>query len=179
MPRDVEEFSYPSKVTLGGVLKGMWGTSKMDVFFHGLMAVLLVTGLLIDLVGPLLGGSLASSRLIHGYLGAVYVVAFVAYLTKILVTKKTRMLMTGVNYFDFAAYLVLIVSGIVVSAPSYPWNVYIPGLAVMVYPFAPIASALHTITTYLFMLVSILVPGGFLHGIASAYLIGIKGRSEG
>lgn len=179
MPRNIKEFTYPTKVTLAEVLRGMWRTSKADVTFHSLMAILLISGLAMDLVGGLLGGSLSSTRVIHGYLGAAFVFAFIIYLAKVLVSKKTRMLMTPVNFLDFALYLVLIITGIVVSAPSYPWSVYLPSLATLVYPMAPIASVLHTIMTYVFLLVSILLPGGFLHGIATAYLIGMKGRSEG
>jgi 2C-methyl-D-erythritol 2,4-cyclodiphosphate synthase len=49
--KDVKEFEYPSKVTLGGVLKGLWQTSKLDALFHSLMAILMVTGLAMDLLG--------------------------------------------------------------------------------------------------------------------------------
>ncbi len=178
MPRNIEEFTYPTKVTLTEVLKGMWRTSKADVTFHGLMAILLITGLAIDLLGPILGGNLATTRVAHGYLGAVFILAFIVYIVKIFATKKIRMLMTSVNYLDFGLYIVLIITGIVVSAPSYPWSVYLPSLPTLVYSVAPIASALHTIITYVFLLLSILLPGGFLHGIASAYLIRMRGKSE-
>ncbi|MFX0095102.1 MAG: hypothetical protein ACFFBD_25430, partial [Candidatus Hodarchaeota archaeon] len=47
MPKDVQEFEYPTKVTKGRVLKGLWQASKLDAFFHGLMAILLITGLII------------------------------------------------------------------------------------------------------------------------------------
>jgi hypothetical protein len=178
MPRNIEELHYPTRVTLAEVLRGMWRASKIDVTFHGLMAILLVSGLLIDLLGKTLGGNLATTRVLHGYLGAVFILVYIAYIIKILSTKRIRMLMTAVNYADFILYTLLILTGIVVSSLSYPWSVYLPTLQTLVYPVASVASTLHTITTYVFLVVSIFLPGGFLHGIATGYLIMLKGKSE-
>ncbi len=175
MPKNVEKFEYPSKVTLTGVLKGLWRTSKIDSMFHSSMAILLVTGLLIDLVGVFLGGALAPIRqILHGYLGVLWVILVPIYLIKILATKKMRMLMTTINYVDFLLYLILLVTGITISSANQIWVDNLPWLTTALSALRPLAPAIHTVTTYLFLLVSILFPGGFLHGIATTYLAFMK-----
>jgi hypothetical protein len=175
MPRNVEEFEYPPKVTLGGVLKGLWRTSKLDMAFHSSMAILLVTGVLIDVLGFVLGGALAPIRqVLHGYLGVLWVILFPIYLIKILATKKMRMLMTTTNYVDFLLYLILLVTGVTISSANQIWIDNLPWLSSALTDLRPIAPAIHTVTTYLWLLVSILFPGGFLHGIATTYLVSMK-----
>ena len=84
--KEVKEFEYPPKVTLTGVLNGLWQTSKLDLLFHSLMAILLITGLAIDLLGGFLGGALAPIRqILHGYLGAVFTIIYPFYLIKIMI----------------------------------------------------------------------------------------------
>ena len=173
--KDVKEFKYPPKVTKSGVLKGLWQTSKLDMFFHGLMAILLVTGLIMDLLGVFLGGLLAPIRQIaHGYIGVLFVIVYPIYLIKILITRKMRMLMTAVNYIDFLLYIILIVTGVTIASTNQIWVDTLPWLSSALNGLRQYAPAIHTLATYVWLLVSILLPGGFLHGIATVYLVSIQ-----
>jgi hypothetical protein len=175
--RDVKELEYPSKVTLGEVLKGLWQTSKLDVLFHGLMTLLLVTGLAIDLLGVFLGGLLFPIRRIaHGYIGVLFVVIYPIYLGKLLATRKTRMLMTATNYIDFVLYAILLLTGIAIASVNQPWVDLLPWLPSALGVLRLNAPAIHTVTTYGWLLISVLLPGGFLHGIATSYVIYLRGR---
>ncbi|MCW3986809.1 MAG: hypothetical protein NWE87_00670 [Candidatus Bathyarchaeota archaeon] len=177
--KEVKEFEYPPKVTFGGVLKGLWQTSKLDVLFHSLMAILLVTGLAIDLLGFVLGGALAPVRqILHGYLGAIFTIIYPFYIIKIFSTRKMRMLMTGINYLDFLLYTVLIVTGVTVASTNQIWVDNLPWLADALSSLRQYAPSIHTITTYVWLLISTLLPGGFLHGIATIYLASIKGEND-
>lgn len=177
--KDVKEFEYPSKVTLTGVLKGSWQTSKISMIFHLLMAILLVTGLAIDLLGVFLGGGLSPIRSIfHGYIGVVFVIVFPIYLVKVIATRKMRILMTTVNYINFALYALLILTGISIASANQIWIDTLPWLSSALSGLRQIAPPLHTVTTYAWLLFSILFPGGFLHGIATVYLISIQ-RGKG
>lgn len=177
--KDVKEFEYPPKVTLSGVLKGLWQTSKLDVLFHSLMAILLVTGLAIDLLGFFLGGALAPIRqILHGYLGVVFTIIYPFYLIKILVKRKMRMLMTGINYLDFLLYTVLIITGVTIASVNQIWLDNLPWLADALSGLRQYAPSIHTITTYVWLLISTLLPGGFLHGIATTYLVSIRGERD-
>ena len=55
--KQVPTKKYPPDFTLTNITKGMIRTSSVDFLFHLLMAILLITGLIIDLLGPWLGGS--------------------------------------------------------------------------------------------------------------------------
>jgi hypothetical protein len=171
VPRDVKDFEYPPKVSTSVALGGLWQTSKLDFLFHGLMAILLATGLVIDLLGPYIGGSLlVVRRYSHGYLGAALVVLYPFYLIKLLAPKKSRMLLTAINYIDFVIYAVLILTGVAIASVNQPWIDVMPWLASTLSVLRVNATMIHTVTTYVFLLVSILLPGGFLHGIASMFL---------
>lgn len=172
--KNVKKLEYPTKVTLTQVLKGLWETSKTDTLFHCLMAILLITGLSIDLLGIFLGSWLLPiRRYIHGYLGTAFVIVFPIYLVKVIYVKKMRMLMTVVNYVDFVLYLILIISGIAIASVNQPWASTFPWLqsAFASFQFAPMV---HTVTTYVWLLISIIFPGGFLHGIATSYIIWVQ-----
>jgi len=170
--RDIKEFEYPPKVNYTEMLKGMWRVSKVDMAFHGSMTILLITGLMIDLLGPYLGGSLSLVRSIgHGYIGVFLILVFIPYLAKVLINKEMRMLFTAVNYLDFLLYGVLIITGISIAAPNKPWVDLLPWLPSALQPIAQNASVLHTVVTYVWLLTSIVFPGGFLHGIACQELM--------
>jgi len=170
--KEVPKKKYPPEVSYSGVLKGMVRESVVDLGFHSLMAILLVTGLIIDLLGPWLGGWLSSIRLIaHGYIGALFVVVFVIYLIKVAVSKRMRTVFTATNYLDFLFYAVLVVTGIAISSASRPWIDILPGLSDLLHPLVVYAPMIHVTTTYTWIVFSTVFPGGLLHGIASAYLI--------
>lgn len=177
--KDVKEFEYPPKVTTADCLKGLWQTSKLDMIFHSLMAILLITGLAIDLLGVFLGGALAPIRqILHGYIGTVFTIIYPFYLIKILATRKIRMLMTGINYLDFLLYTVLIITGVTIASTNQIWMDNLPWLAEALSGLRQYAPAIHTTLTYVWLLISTLLPGGFLHGIASTYLHSIRGGRD-
>ena len=136
------------------------------------MAVLLITGLIIDLLGPWLGGWLLALRSIaHGYLGAVFVLVFAVYIGSVLGSKKMRTVLTVTNYVDFVFYIILIITGITIASPNKPWVDLFPGLSNALSSMTWIAPTIHVATTYIWILFSTVAPGGILHGIASVYLI--------
>lgn len=172
MVKEVPEKKYPPEVNYSTVLKGMTRTSPLDTAFHLLMAILLITGLIIDLLGPWLGGWLSSIRSIaHGYVGALFVLVFIVYLITMVFSKTMRMVLTVTNYVDFLLYIILIITGITIASPNKPWVDLLPGLSVTLSPIAPVAPAIHAVTTYVWILFAIVFPGGILHGLASVYLI--------
>jgi hypothetical protein len=172
LAKEVPEKKYPPEVNYSTVLKGMARTSPLDIAFHLLMAILLITGLIIDLLGPWLGGWLSSIRSIaHGYLGALFVLVFIVYLIVMVFSKKMRMVLTVTNYVDFLLYIILIITGIAIASPNKPWVDLLPGLSVTLSPIAQVAPAVHAVTTYVWILFAIIFPGGILHGLASMYLI--------
>ena len=169
---EVAEKKYPPEVDYSTVLKGMIRASVLGAAFHTLMAILLITGLTIDLLGPWLGGWLFSIRTIaHGYIGAFFVLVFVAYIGSVVGSKKMRMVLTATNYVDFLFYVVLIITGVVISSVNKPWVDLFPGLSNALSSMTWIAPAIHVATTYIWILFSTVVPGGILHGLASVYLI--------
>jgi hypothetical protein len=178
--KDVKEFEYPTKVTQTKALVGLWKTSKIGTIFHLLMAILLISGLVIDLLGVFLGGMLSPIRsVIHGYIGTVFVVVFPLYLIQVIVTKKIRMLLSAVNWINFVLYAVLILTGISIASVNQIWVDTLPWLSTALSGVRQIAPAIHAVVTYGWLLFSIIFPGGFLHGIATAYLIRIqKGKRE-
>jgi len=178
--REVSEKKYPPEVNYSKVLKGMTRTSPLDTTFHALMAILLITGLIIDLLGPWLGGWLASIRSIaHGYIGALFVLVFILYLIGVVVSKGMRMVLTATNYVDFLLYIILVITGITIASPNKPWIDLVPGLAEALAPILPYAPMIHVTTTYVWLLFAIILPGGVLHGLASVYLIShLKRKSK-
>jgi len=159
-------------VNYSTVLKGLVRVSWLDAAFHTLMAVLLVTGLIVDLLGPWLGGWLHPIRSIaHGYIGAVFVLIFAVYIGSVLGSKKMRMVLTVTNYVDFLFYVVLIITGITVASANRPWIDWFPGLVNVLSPMIWIAPTIHVVVTYVWILFSTIFPGGLLHGLASVYII--------
>lgn len=172
--REVPKKKYPPEVNYSKVLKGMIRTSPLDTTFHILMAILLITGLIIDLLGPWLGGWLSSIRSIaHGYIGALFVLVFILYLIAVAVSKAMRTVLTATNYIDFLLYIILIITGITIASPNKPWVDLVPGLADALSPIVPYAPMIHATTTYVWLLFAIIFPGGMLHGLASVYLISL------
>ncbi|UCE15909.1 MAG: hypothetical protein JSV12_08645 [Candidatus Bathyarchaeota archaeon] len=170
--KKVPKKKYPPEMNYSIVLKGMGRTSPIDVTFHLLMAILLITGLIIDLLGPWLGGWLSSIRSIaHGYVGALFVLVFIVYLIKVAYSKKMRTVLTVTNYVDFLFYIILTVTGITMASVNWPWINLVPELADALSSIAVYAPAVHVALTYVWIVFSTVFPGGILHGLASVYLI--------
>lgn len=170
--KQVPTKKYPPEFTITNITKGMLRTSRVDFLFHILMAILLVTGLVIDLLGSWLGGGLAIIRSVaHGYVGVLFIFVFIVYIVRIASSKKMKLVLTRTNTIDFVFYVILIVTGVIVAAPNAPWVDLAPGLAEALSPIAPYAPSLHVTLTYIWILVSLITPSGLLHGIACTYLI--------
>ena len=166
--REVPRKKYPPEMSYTKVMKEMM---RLDLGFHALMAILLVTGLVIDLLGPWLGGWLYSVRSIaHGYVGALYILVFIVYFISAVFSKRFRMVLTVTNYVDFLFYIILIISGVTIASQNRPWIDLLPGLSAALSPIARNAPMLHTTTTYVWIVFSTIFPGGFLHGLACVYL---------
>ena len=177
--KQVPTKKYPPDFTVTNITKGMLRTSRVDFLFHLLMAILLITGLVIDLLGPWLGGSLLTIRSVaHGYVGVLFIFVFIVYIIHIARSQKMKMVLTQTNAVDFVFYIILIVTGVIVAAANAPWINIAPGLAEALSPIGPIAPSLHVTLTYVWVLISLLTPSGLLHGFACTYLITHLRRSK-
>ena len=178
--KQVAKKKYPPETDYSTVLKGLARVSWLDTGFHTLMAILLITGLVIDLLGPLLGGWLLLIRsMAHGYIGAIFVLVFAAYIGSVLGSRKMRTVLTVTNYVDFVFYIILIMTGITIASPNKPWIDWFPSLANVLSPIVWIAPTLHVATTYVWIVFSTVFPGGILHGLATVYLIShLKKKSK-
>ena len=170
--KEVPTKKYPPEFTITNITKGMVRTSRVDFLFHLLMAILLITGLVIDLLGPWLGGSLLTIRSVaHGYVGVLFILVFIVYVIRIASSKKMKMVLTQTNAVDFVFYIILIITGVMVAAANAPWINIAPGLAEAISPIGAYTQALHVSLTYIWVLISLLTPSGLLHGFACTYLI--------
>ena len=146
---------YPPEVSKTTVIKGMLQTSLLDSAFHLLMAILLISGLIMDILGPWLGGWLLWIRQIaHGYLGTLFVLIFIVYLAKMLYSKKMRTVFTATNYVDFLFYIAFVITGIAIASANSPWVTIIPELSEALAPIAAYAPTIHITGTYVWILFS-------------------------
>ena len=175
--KKVAKKKYPPEVSYSTVFKGL---VRVDIGFHLLMAILLITGLIMDLLGPWLGGWLLWTRSIaHGYVGTLFVIVFIIYVLHSVISKKIRTVLSATNYVDFVFYIILIITGVTIASANRPWIDLIPGLSSALSPIAQFAPALHITLTYVWIVFSTVFPGGILHGLASVYLIShLKKRSK-
>ena len=177
--KQVPTKKYPPEFNAANIMKGMARTSPVDILFHILMAILAVTGLVIDLLGPWLGGWLLTIRSVaHGYVGVLFIFVFIVYIIHIASSKKMRLVLTKTNTVDFVFYIILIVTGVVVAAANAPWINLVPELAEALLPMAPYAPSLHVTITYVWILISLITPSGILHGLACTYLLKYFRRSK-
>ena len=177
--KEVQPKKYPPDFTLTNITKGMIRTSSVDFLFHLLMAILLITGLIIDLLGPWLGGSLLTIRSVaHGYVGVLFIIVFIVYMLRITYSKKMKMVLTQTNFVDFVFYIILIVTGIMVAAANSPWIEIAPWLSEGFSLIGAHPQALHVTLTYIWVLISLVTPSGLLHGFACTYLYTHLRRSK-
>jgi len=177
--KQVPNKKYPPEFNATNIMKGMARTSPVDILFHSLMAILAVTGLVIDLLGPWLGGWLLTIRSVaHGYVGVLFIFVFIIYIIHIASSKKMRLVLTKTNTVDFVFYIILIITGVIVAAPNAPWVDVIPGFAEALLPIAPYAPSLHVALTYIWIVISLITPSGILHGFACTYLLKHFRRSK-
>jgi hypothetical protein len=177
--KQVPNKKYPPDFTVTNITKGMVRTSPVDFMFHLLMAILLITGLVIDLLGPWLGGSLLTIRSIaHGYVGVLFILVFIVYIVHIASSQKMKMVLTQTNFVDFVFYIILIITGVIVAAANSPWIDIAPWLSEAFSPIGAHPQALHVTITYIWVLISLVTPSGLLHGFACTYLLTHLRRSK-
>lgn len=170
--KEVPTKKYPPEFTVTSITKGMVRTSRVDFLFHLLMGILLITGLIIDLLGPWLGGTLLTIRSVaHGYVGTLFILVFIVYIVRIASSKKMKMVLTKTNAVDFVFYIILIITGTMVAAANAPWATIIPGLSEAISPMGSFPQAIHVTLTYIWILISLITPSGLLHGFACTYLL--------
>lgn len=147
-------------------------TSVVDTTFHALMAILLITGLIMDLLGPWLAQWLPLVRSVaHGYVGTLFVFVFIIYLIRIAILKRIRTVFTATNYVDLIFYAILVITGVTIAAANWPWIEVIPWLLTTLSAISIYAPTIHIAITYIWVVFSVVFPGGILHGLASVYLI--------
>jgi hypothetical protein len=176
--RTVEEFEYPVKAKnplLGIFLfRMMFKPWPILWLFHISMALLLTTGLVMNLVGPQVlfhTPEYLLLRQFHGYIGAIFTITFVLYLGVIVINKNFRALRESINYIEIVFYAGLALSGFSFSSIFNPGNLL---------PFlAPYATLVHTfLLTYGWMAASLLGGGGMVQGVASIYFLIERARSR-
>ena len=70
------------------------------------------------------------------------------------------------------------ITGVTVASVNQIWVDNLPWLVDALSSLRQYAPSIHTITTYVWLLISTLLPGGFLHGIATTYLVSIRGGRD-
>jgi len=177
--KQVPTKKYPPEFTATNIAKGMLSTSPIDILFHLLMAILAITGLIIDLLGPWLGGWLLTIRSVaHGYVGVLFIFVFIVYIIHIANSKKMKLVLTKTNTVDFAFYIILIITGVIVASPNSPWIDILPWFGEAIIPLGAFPQSLHVTLTYVWILISLITPSGVLHGFACTYLLKHFRRSK-
>ena len=170
--KQVPTKKYPPEFNITNIVKGMAITSPVDILFHLLMGILAVTGLIIDLLGPWLGGWLLTIRSVaHGYVGVLFILVFIIYIIHIASSKKMRLVLTKTNTIDFVFYIILIITGVIVASANAPWIDLIPAFGEVFVPMGAFPQSLHVALTYIWILISLITPSGVLHGFACTYLL--------
>ena len=181
MPEDkqVPTKKYPPEFNATNIMKGMLRVSPVDILFHLLMAILAITGLIIDLLGPWLGGWLLTIRSVaHGYVGVLFILVFIVYIIHIASSKKMRLVLTKTNTVDFVFYIILIITGVIVASANSPWIDILPGFGEVFLPMGAFPQSVHVTLTYIWILISLITPSGVLHGFACTYLLKHFRRSK-
>jgi hypothetical protein len=176
--RNVEEFEYPVRaknpildIFLFRLVFKPWSILWL---FHISMALLLTTGLVMNLIGPRVlfhTSEYSLLRQFHGYVGAIFTIMFILYLGIIVMNKNFRALRETINYIESVFYAGFIVSGFSFSTIFNPGNIL---------PFlAPYATLVHTLLlTYGWVAASFVGGGGMVQGVASIYFLIERARSR-
>ncbi len=160
--REVKEFKYPVESKPLKALTDMFKPLPYLLLFHISMMLQLITGLIIDLAGPLIGMSLL--RQFHGYVGAFFTIMFAVYIGIIVINKEFRTLREPINYVEMVFYVALILFGFALRFPT-------------LLPFlGPITPFHCTLLTYGWVVVSVFGGGGIVQGLASIYFIIARSR---
>jgi hypothetical protein len=135
----------------------MFKPKPFILLFHTAMLLQLITGLVTDLLGPLIGVSLI--RPVHQYVGVFFTIMFVVYVAIIVINKEFRALREPINYIEMIFYVALILFGL---------NFSFPNLMPFLSPITPFHC---TLLTYGWLVVSVLGGGGIIQGVASFYYL--------
>ena len=162
--REVKEFKYPVESGPLKALVDMFKPIPVLLLFHVSMALLLVTGLVMDLLGRWIG--VYSLQVFHGYVGTFFAIMFVVYVGIIVINKDFRALREPINYVEMVFYAALILFGMAIKFPA-------------LLPFLGPISPFHcSLLTYGWVVVSVLGGGGIVQGLASMYFIFARARSK-
>jgi uncharacterized membrane protein (Fun14 family) len=166
------EFTYPVESTSAEALADSL-TIKMLLkklpilwLFHFSMGVQLVSGLIMQFVGPWAGTNFL--RFFHGFVGAFYIITFLLYIGKIAVNEDFRLLREPINYIEILFYLGMIILGLASSS-------FLPGLL----PFlGPITSFHCTLLTFGWIAVSIFGGGSVVQGLSAIFFLFLRSKSK-
>lgn len=142
----------------------MFKPSLVLLLFHTTMALLLVSGLVIEFLGFWIGTY--TFRVFHGYTGMLFFIIFVIYLGIIAINKDFRDLREPINYVEIGFYALLTIFGAAIKFPT-------------LLPFLNPISPFHcTVLTYGWLAVSVVGGGGIVQGLSSIYFIILRARSH-
>jgi len=168
--REVKEFKYPVEAKPLGTLADIFSIRMLLKpalvlwLFHISMALQLITGLIMDLAGPLIGTY--ALRQFHGYAGAFFTIMFAIYVGIIAINKHFRALREPINYVEMVFYAVLILFGLALKFPA-------------LLPFLTPITPFHcTLLTYGWVVVSVFGGGGIVQGLAAIYFLIARTRSK-
>ncbi len=160
--REVKEFKYPVESRPFKALGDMFKPLPFLLLFHISMMLLLISGLIYDWAGHLIGMNLL--RQFHGYAGAFFTIMFMVYVSIIAINKEFRSLREPINYIEMIFYVALIIFGFALRFPT-------------LMPFLNQITPFHcTLLTYGWVTVSVLGGGGIIQGLASFYFIILRDR---
>lgn len=119
--KEVPEKKYPPEVSYSAVTKGIVGTSLVSSAFHHLMAILLITGLIIDLFGPWVGQWISSTQLFaQEYVGALFnnlagvlfILVFIVYLVYRGLYAQMKAPIAVTLFIDLLFYIAMVTIGL-------------------------------------------------------------------
>jgi hypothetical protein len=162
--REVEDFKYPVKAGSLQALATMFKPMPFLLLFHISMGLQLISGLIMDLAAPWIGGPLL--RQFHGYIGAFFTIMFIVYVSIIAINKDFRALREPINYVEMVFFAALIIFGFALRFPR-------------LLPFLNQITPFHcNLLTLGWVAVSVLGGGGIIQGLASMYYIIIRGKNH-
>ncbi len=119
--KQVPERKYPPEIDYSTVTKGIVGTSLISSAFHHLMAILLITGLITDLLGPWVGQWISSTQLVaqqyvgalfNNLAGALFIIVFILYIAYRGIYAQARAPISATLFIDLFFYIAMVSIGL-------------------------------------------------------------------
>jgi hypothetical protein len=162
--REVKDFKYPVEAGPFKALSIMFKPMPFLLLFHISMGLQLISGLIMDLAAPWIGGPLL--RQFHGYVGVFFTIMFIVYVGIIAINKDFRALREPINYVEMVFFAALIIFGFALRFPR---------LLPVLNQITPFHCNLLTLG---WVAVSVLGGGGMIQGLASMYYLITRGRTH-